>query len=550
MNSSLALSILIVTTVLFTAASAQWPADTVSSLRICNATGDQQFPEMAGDGAGGAIVAWQDGRAEKTAIYAQRVDSSGVVQWAANGVPVCSTMNAQLPKAVSDGAGGAIIVWFDWRSESSNGGVFAQRVGPDGSMLWTRNGVALSEVSSQWAYPVVAGYGAEGAVVAWVGQNGEVYAQKIDTAGRLLWSPGASRISEGGEQPRICGDDSGGAYITWYRYDSEHISTDIFGARVRSNGVVSGFSWADTLCKVDGYQQRPVVAPDGAGGAIFAWLDSRDADSTFIYAQNAIHTGVLAWTHNGVRAGLRNATAPLRIASGRPGSAYLAWVDYTPSDIYVGCIGLPQGEAWSGDLRLTVNAMPQYPMIIPDGAYGAFVFWEVPGNPARMKVQHLSPSGGLSFEAEGRTLAHGANMSGYMAGITDNRGLLIVAWEDLSSAYTADIYMKSLTVPGFSTGIRETRPAGSPLPSVELDVSPNPLGASAALTYRLARNGRVSLKIYDATGRLAVSLVDGPQSAGVPHRVVLDASRLACGVYVCELRSGREVRIRNLLVVK
>ena len=40
------------------------------------------------DGAGGAIITWQDSRSGGSDIYAQRIVGSGGVQWTADGVPI------------------------------------------------------------------------------------------------------------------------------------------------------------------------------------------------------------------------------------------------------------------------------------------------------------------------------------------------------------------------------------------------------------------------------------------------------------------------------
>jgi hypothetical protein len=70
------------------------------------------------DGAGGAIITWYEYRGNNSAIYAQRVDSSGKVLWTTGGVPIrsISGSSAYDPRIASDGAGGAIIAWYDYRS--------------------------------------------------------------------------------------------------------------------------------------------------------------------------------------------------------------------------------------------------------------------------------------------------------------------------------------------------------------------------------------------------------------------------------------------------
>ena len=76
-------------------------------------------------------------------IMAQRIDASGTVLWTSNGAPVCTASSLQnTPQLVSDGAGGAIISWEDWRSYGQPD-IYAQRISFNGFTNWTFNGVAI-----------------------------------------------------------------------------------------------------------------------------------------------------------------------------------------------------------------------------------------------------------------------------------------------------------------------------------------------------------------------------------------------------------------------
>jgi len=70
-----------------------------------------------------------------------------VPQWTADGVAGCaSAYDQQSPVLVSDGAGGAIITWEDWRA--GNGSyVYAQRLSASGAGLWLPDGVTSTLVS-------------------------------------------------------------------------------------------------------------------------------------------------------------------------------------------------------------------------------------------------------------------------------------------------------------------------------------------------------------------------------------------------------------------
>jgi hypothetical protein len=83
----------------------QWTANGVA---LCTVAREQSGPAIVTDGAGGAIVAWQDTRGGNYDIYVQRVNASGVPQWTADGVALCTAINSQLSAAlVSDAALGS-----------------------------------------------------------------------------------------------------------------------------------------------------------------------------------------------------------------------------------------------------------------------------------------------------------------------------------------------------------------------------------------------------------------------------------------------------------
>ncbi|MEM8600483.1 MAG: T9SS type A sorting domain-containing protein, partial [Bacteroidota bacterium] len=81
-------------------------------------------------------------------------------------------------------------------------------------------------------------------------------------------------------------------------------------------------------------------------------------------------------------------------------------------------------------------------------------------------------------------------------------------------------------------------------------VYPNPTARDATVRYGLPEADRVDLVVYDLLGRrVAVLADDAPQPAGW-HTATLDTSRLASGVYVCQLRAGGITETRKLTVLR
>ena len=119
---------------------------------VCDTAGSA-YQQICSDGKTGAIICWAemyrgwpyDSSHVSEDIYAQRVDSGGNFVWQSQGVPVCSlsNSNASYPAMISDGKGGAIIVWEDSRGGLGYTRVYAQRLDSMGNRLWTENGVLV-----------------------------------------------------------------------------------------------------------------------------------------------------------------------------------------------------------------------------------------------------------------------------------------------------------------------------------------------------------------------------------------------------------------------
>ncbi|MFX1450947.1 MAG: hypothetical protein ACFFCM_08895, partial [Promethearchaeota archaeon] len=268
--------------------STVWMADGVA---ICNASNDQQDHQICSDGIGGAIITWQDYRSEID-IYAQKINSAGSVQWTADGEAICTASNNQrYPQICGNGAGGAIITWDDARSGSFD--IYAQKILVNGSSAWMADGVAICTASGGQAYPQICGSEAGGAIITWEDyQSGvDIYAQKINSAGNVQWIPNGEAICTAiNDQifPEICSDGVGGAIITWmdYRSGSKY---DIYTQKINSAGSVQWTADGVAICTANNDQHIPQICNDGMGGVVITWWDDRGGSDPDIYAQKIIY---------------------------------------------------------------------------------------------------------------------------------------------------------------------------------------------------------------------------------------------------------------------
>lgn len=104
------------------------------------------------------------------------------------------------------------------------------------------------------------------------------------------------------------------------------------------------------------------------------------------------------------------------------------------------------------------------------------------------------------------------------------------------------------------TGVED--PAPSVLRKVQLHQnSPNPFNPRTTIRYDLPEDSpRVKLRVYDVSGRLVLTMIDGPQTAGTKS-VVWDgrdaAGRfVATGVYLYELTTPGQHFTRKMTLLK
>jgi len=472
-----------------------WSGDPTENTAICTASDDQRDLVVVSDGSGGTIITWEDKRSGANYdIYAQRVDSSGIPQWTANGVAICTASDYQYdPAIVTDGSGGAIITWWDKRSGTSED-IYAQRVNPSGIPQWTANGVAICTDSDYLYDPVIVSDGAGGAIIIWQdyrsgGAYSDIYAQRVNasgvpqwtangvavcTASSNQWDPVIVSDGSGGAIIVIVSDGSGGAIITWWDQRSG-TNDDIYAQRVNPSGIPQWTANGVAISTAGNSQRDPAVVSDGSGGAIITWEDRRSGFNWDIYAQRVNPSGVPQWTANGVAVctASHNQDEPGVVTDGS-GGAIITWEDYRSGineDIYaqrVNPSGVPQWTA-NGVAICTAPDGQWYPDVVSDSSGGAIIAWEDyrSGTYEDIYAQRVNPSGVPQWTANGVAVCTASYQQWYPTPLTDGSGGAIITWTDYRNGTSGDIYAQHVNADGSLNGIVPTiTPTPSPTPTL------------------------------------------------------------------------------------
>ena len=78
---------------------------------------------------------------------------------------------------------------------------------------------------------------------------------------------------------------------------------------------------------------------------------------------------------------------------------------------------------------------------------------------------------------------------------------------------------------------------------------PNPFSQSTIIKYEITKRERVSLIVYDLSGKEVKTLVNGEQPAGT-YEVDFDGSKIESGTYIIELKTGLFKETKKMIRLK
>jgi hypothetical protein len=251
---------------------------------ISTAAGDQTWPAVRALGSTW-LVAWQDGRSGGSAdVYATRVGSAGTVL-NPSGIAIATAARDQLRPAVAAGDTTWYVTWADRRNAPTSGtDVYATRVSSTGKPVSTAGTAVSRAAGDQWS-PAVAWDGASYLVV-WAdersGAGTDVYGARVGSDGGVRDAAGVPISKRPGTQAWPAVSANGDQFIVVWNDDRSATSVDIYGTLVDDSAtvtVIDGFA-VSTAARD---QLRPAVGALG-GTYLAAWADRRSGSGWDIYA--------------------------------------------------------------------------------------------------------------------------------------------------------------------------------------------------------------------------------------------------------------------------
>jgi hypothetical protein len=286
---------------------------------------------LVNDGDGGSILLWYNEQKTsdswKTTVHAQRINADGDFIWGEQGIQVCGTSpDPRWAKLVSDGSGGAIVLWEDSRRDDYD--IYAQRISYNGDLMWSNDGIPLADFEGAQIQPEIISSGADSFIVAWldcggsqynIGQN-QIVVQKINLYGKKLWAKEGIKLSSTsfslGNQtgPHLSNDGSGGCIVVWHD-DRDRLNRDVYAQRLDYQGnrlwgndgmlIWNRAGVEASSLRAGSYEIK--IARDNNSDVIIVWQVNPEAIAVNgfkggqIFAQKLSITGEFLWGEDGLK---------------------------------------------------------------------------------------------------------------------------------------------------------------------------------------------------------------------------------------------------------
>jgi hypothetical protein len=459
------------------------------------------------------VIAWLEYNSdEENIIRAQKITSNGQLLWLNGGVPLCS-IPQYIPafEIVADHANGAFITWVDSRNSSYD--IYSQHLDAYGNSLWQTDGLAiasgqLDESSfvmcvditgalnvayrlddyanhnnpvkltrilgnglAAWNQPLtiadtnntnsnsfqMTALADSSVVLTWSGSisdtevNPDIYAQKVNPDGTMLWTNPVTVFSDAGsqtpavqEKPRITASDNNSVIIAWDDYRNDYDYESVYVQKVDAAGNLLWNPNGVSVCVDAPGQRGERLVSDNNGGCYVAWQDIREMEYSLaqLYAQHVSASGNILWENQGRAiciAPNEQFDPMIRVING---NVFIGWGDMRDGSVslYYQVLN-PQGNP-----VLTANGRLIHQGMSGDAVYNqtmnlarssdAVIMWvdsRCSNLGYQIYYQFLNPDGSADLEPNGRTITltteNNNNQSNFSAIVTPDDKLCIV-WEE------------------------------------------------------------------------------------------------------------------------
>ena len=259
--------------------------------------GFQDAPAVGMRSTGEFVIVWQSPGSQDGSLdglFGRRYSSSGVALAAEFQINTYTSGSQRMAKVGVDGDGDFVVVWQSAGQDGYLDGVFGQRFASAGGALSVEFQVNTATVYGQ-IYPSI-GMASDGRFVVawWHNFDGDIHAQRFDSAGTRLGIELLVNNYTSGFQshPSVAIEPDGDFVVAWRSLDQDGSSYGVFARRFSSSGSSLGTEFIVPTFTTQA-QADPQVMMSAHGGFVVAWTSAtQDGASDGIFARRFSASGV------------------------------------------------------------------------------------------------------------------------------------------------------------------------------------------------------------------------------------------------------------------
>ncbi|MFZ5516517.1 MAG: T9SS type A sorting domain-containing protein [Candidatus Zhuqueibacterota bacterium] len=556
---------------------AQWSTDASQNTPICTAPNNQFAPQIVVDDKGNSIIVWEDETDPigYRHIYAQRLNRYGCKMWDERGVPVCSAREyKKIADVISDGEGGAIIVWLDYKNwfhpdpiEETD--IYAQRIDSSGVMLWNSDGVDICTAEGNQFNAKAISDNDGGVIVVWQDDRSEyngVYIQHVINIGQILLSVNGKPLNSQGIVARFGGynvvHSDSNSIIIFYASRKNNISIST-AQKIRENGT---YVWSENekILDISGK-----CISDNNEGAIFAYLVYQNGNPIELRAQRITKEAIVIWPEFGTSISEQVFRySRYELTKDDQCGAFIVWIsnnDTTEDSLYLYISRVDS----SGQLLWIKKCLDKvstwyvtegHHIVCGNEGEAILKFKiEISDTLWNQVIQKIDLSGNFLWGNNGIIYVdHNPKKRDIVCGTMtgDAFGGAIIVWDEFG-ANGWDIYAQQVSSRG------QLGDVVSSIHSLNIEINPdynlaqsypNPFNSFINISYSFQKGGDVTIKLFNTNGQLVNTLVNKYQKEGNYdiswNGRSSNGQNVVSGVYFYQLKINEFAQTKKLLLIR
>jgi len=293
------------------------PAFDVNGIVISNNPSETWVTDysLTSDSKGNAICVFNDIRTGNFNVFAYKISPEGNFLWGENGIAVSHSGDTNItPKLAITAGDNAFIAWERINHEDTQGKVVLQRLSSEGDIMWGEGIIIEGSNGKRAVKPQIVPGEDDSVIVIWMetpdsmSYDRTIFARKLDPTGTTVWTSDVQVTFEQ-QIPFFYDiiaepDSSGGVFIVWQAITAEDL-TKSFIQHINYDGTVSMTTGGIPLSTSSLTQQiNPSISFAKSTGEIITGWEEQNRNQTEygIYVQRFTPDGSRGWNENGFAA--------------------------------------------------------------------------------------------------------------------------------------------------------------------------------------------------------------------------------------------------------